>query len=384
MEEDYKKIIETLEPFMDQLNQIRKDYRIDKNIGFNIFTSISDIYYRENFHSDIIKNILDPNTEEIGNLEFIKTFLKILKLENSIDIKEIKISREKGHIDILIYDNRNAIIIENKINKAKDQPNQLARYFQYVKTNRQLNVIAIIYLRIDPNKKVDFNFDSEFKEYRDEIERKTKYINVIDISTSNTPQLIRDFFDQIILLKLNDLSKVYLEQYSNLLKHLGGSIMTSNVEKEIIKEIYSDKSKIAIVQDLVSIWNNKNKILGLLILDLIKKQYPDFLPHPDDENNTIIKKIDNDISIGIDKDLSYGFVYTNDRKKGIPSDKMNSLKNILNDEQFAINSKDVENNNYWVWRYFKIDDYIEDIQKIIERLIANVISLEEKYKNVFK
>ncbi len=384
MEEEYKKIIETLKPFMVRLNEIRKDYRLDENIGFNIFTSISDIYYRENFHSDILKNILDPNTEEIGNLEFIKIFLKILKLEDSLDLKEIKISREKGHIDILIYDNEKAIIIENKINKAKDQPNQLARYFQYVKTTRQLNVIAIIYLRIDPNKKVDFNFDSEFKEYIDEIKRKTIYINVIDIPNSITPQLVRDFFDQILSLKLNDLSNIYLSQYRNLLKHLGGSIMTSNVDKEIIKEIYSDKTKIDVVRNLVSIWNKKNEILGFLILDLIKEKYPDFLPHPDDENNTIIKKLDNDISIGIDKDLSYGFVYTNDRKKGIPSDKEASLKNILNEEEFANNSKDVQTNNYWVWRYFIIDDLLEDIQIITARLITNLNSLEKKYKNIFK
>ena len=160
--------------------------------------------------------------------------------------------------------------------------------------------------------------------------------------------------------------------------------MTSNVDKEIIKEIYSDKTKIDVVRNLVSIWNKKNEILGFLILDLIKEKYPDFLPHPDDENNTIIKKLDNDISIGIDKDLSYGFVYTNDRKKGIPSDKEASLKNILNEEEFANNSKDVQTNNYWVWRYFIIDDLLEDIQIITARLITNLNSLEKKYKNIFK
>lgn len=36
----------------------------DVDIGFNLFSIISELYYRENFHSDILKALIDPKIQE--------------------------------------------------------------------------------------------------------------------------------------------------------------------------------------------------------------------------------------------------------------------------------------------------------------------------------
>jgi len=59
------KILKTLDEFSEYICFVKektKEYNIGNNSNFNIFSSISDIYYRENLHSDIIKFILDPST----------------------------------------------------------------------------------------------------------------------------------------------------------------------------------------------------------------------------------------------------------------------------------------------------------------------------------
>jgi hypothetical protein len=46
---------------------------------FNIFSFISDTYRKENFHSDILATILNPNQPVIGNVKYLQTFLECLK-----------------------------------------------------------------------------------------------------------------------------------------------------------------------------------------------------------------------------------------------------------------------------------------------------------------
>jgi hypothetical protein len=91
-----------------------KEYDLELESSFNIFTSISDKYKWENLHSDIIRQILDPSAKGIGNPENIRLFIELLKnkkpdlkLEPSRKIKvEREKTREKRRIDILISDEK--------------------------------------------------------------------------------------------------------------------------------------------------------------------------------------------------------------------------------------------------------------------------------------
>ena len=118
---------------MGREKKLRVELGISFDNNFNIFTSIAEYYWYENLHSDILKNILDPFTPVIGNPEFLKCFLELIEIDpKTFNYQSASVKREAEKIDLLIYDEKSAIIIENKINFACDQPNQLPRYYEKI------------------------------------------------------------------------------------------------------------------------------------------------------------------------------------------------------------------------------------------------------------
>ena len=117
------RLLSSCAPWSAKKDEIAKEYRFDEALEFNFFTSISDFYYRENFHSDILKVILNPSTDLIGNKLYLDIFIDVLKEIKKADklkhfSEDVTVEREEGRIDILIYDSSKAIIVENKGNLA--------------------------------------------------------------------------------------------------------------------------------------------------------------------------------------------------------------------------------------------------------------------------
>lgn len=128
--------------------------------GFNLFALISDIYYRENMHSDILREILSPN----GNhgegdlylrlfLDFINSFCKVPQIDIHHYRHGAKAVREAGRRDITISTDKRAIIIENKINDAGDTANQIPTYYNQLKDDFEID--AIVYLTLSQTKEPD-------------------------------------------------------------------------------------------------------------------------------------------------------------------------------------------------------------------------------------
>lgn len=46
--------------------------------GFNVFLAISDVYYRENFHSDFMAMLLDPSSPHQEGSLFLQGFVEML------------------------------------------------------------------------------------------------------------------------------------------------------------------------------------------------------------------------------------------------------------------------------------------------------------------
>jgi hypothetical protein len=127
--------------------------RVD--LGFNAFALVSDIYYRENFHSDIMVAILDPRGAHGHGDRFLRLFLEFLRDRHHLDInpddyRNAQVVRESARIDVLIWDKTSgkAIIVENKINGAGDMDRQVARYLEEVEDVRHMTCDAIIYLTL--------------------------------------------------------------------------------------------------------------------------------------------------------------------------------------------------------------------------------------------
>ena len=114
-------------------NTFKEDY------PFNIFELISDTYYKENFHSDIIARLLEHET-------VLKYFLDFIDVDASKYLNnDYSVVREENNIDILIKTDTNCIIIENKLRWAKDMKEQLSRYYNDCLKNN-LEPDKVIYL----------------------------------------------------------------------------------------------------------------------------------------------------------------------------------------------------------------------------------------------
>jgi hypothetical protein len=365
-----------------------KEYNLELESSFNIFTSISDKYKREDLHSDIIKQILDPSTKGIGNPENIRLFIELLK-NKKLDLKlepsrKIKVEREKTHekrrIDILISDEKEkwAIIIEDKINNAVDQENQLACYFDNVK-KMGLHPEAIVYLTLTPEKKLDEKISITSHKKRKELRPLIIPISVIDKPENNS--FLDGFIKRCMEITKDDnvLAKVYYGQYYELLKFLGGNSMAMEFYEPTLKEIYSDKEKFKTFKMLVDLWNNKKDIIPRLIKDILKEN--GFRDYPN-ESDYVFKEFNSDISIGFSIDRSFGFVNTPGSKKidkttrnelALMWDNNKKLKNIF------VEDTPYTDDDYWVYKYI-------DINKIenFEDIVFNAHIFEELLKQTYR
>ena len=67
--------------YSEDKRKIYRDHDIDNTLRFNIFESISGKWWYENFHSDILFTILNPDTREIGRPYFVEEFVKFLGVD---------------------------------------------------------------------------------------------------------------------------------------------------------------------------------------------------------------------------------------------------------------------------------------------------------------
>jgi hypothetical protein len=369
--------------YIQKIQDFEKDYGIANISGFNIFSSISDKYHRENFHSDIIKMILDPKTEKIGSPKNIQIFVEMLKKANprleiniggNVIVEREAGRRETGFIDILLYDdNNNAIIIENKINNARDQDDQIGRYYKYATKDLKRNVNAIVYLTPTPDKKPDWEYVIKNDKQREKI--KELVIQIPAINKPNEISFSDDFIGKCEKHFENNIFKVYYSEYKELITHLGGEAVKKNCKMKMIKDIYKDREKLTSFNLVGSLWEERKKIIDEIIEEKLEGE--GFLEDPGDPR-IISLKLDGDVYLFYQPgELLFGF--TNETKK--ISKMKNDLKKILDDKilkDIFLKESDDSDESYV---YKKID--IDKID-ILDNIVFNVGKLkklcEEKYK----
>lgn len=227
------------------------------DIGFNLFTIISNTYHQENFHSDILKVFLESNSHNEGN-KYLYLFLEYLnELGSNINLSNYSnpiIFREKGKIDLLILDkiSNRGIIVENKINNAPDMHRQLPRYVEHLK-NKGLVCDSIVYISLNKIKMPATNGWS-----KDEIEFiKSKIVYSIAYYNSNK-DLYNGWIAKSEKITNNIDALLILRQYGALLKKLGGNIMN----KVIVEKFYEE---MLVVENFKTAQSIKS-MLGELIL----------------------------------------------------------------------------------------------------------------------
>lgn len=253
----------------------------DSTKTFSFFETVSDYYYRETFHSDILYALLNPETTEIGSITsktFLQSFLELIDVPFDSNAKYVVKKEEEanttdsnGRIDLSIVGNGYSIVIENKINNAAEQDNQLARYVESQRKRNPKNKICIVYLTLTPNKSQEPSIDCYSKEYLEIVnEIKQRKIPLYLWAASNTNKL-DGWLDKSLIDLLNDCiaeirqnaennsiartTSVFMEQYRNLLNRLGGEKMSSDEKRKVLEYLVDNKE---IFEQLFSIWNEKD------------------------------------------------------------------------------------------------------------------------------
>ncbi len=223
-------------------------------IGLNVFHLISDTYYKENFHSDILKEILDPNGLHKEGSKFLNYFLTFvnnqpkkfnLKIEN---YSTATVEREVGRIDISIKDenSKRAIIIENKINNAPDMVKQIPRYVTYLE-NQGYTIDLIVYLVLSGNKQPPTH--DWTKSQREEICPK-----ILPIAAYN--ETSQDLYNGWLVnceRQAQNVDTLFLiRQYNNLIAYLGGKNMNQPLMEEFLQNMLVEENfKTATALDLM-------------------------------------------------------------------------------------------------------------------------------------
>jgi hypothetical protein len=379
--------LETIKPLSNKLNKLRDDYGLQQDQKFNFFTLISDQYKKENLHSDILAALLDPKTE-IYNKQYLDVFLKLLKNINN-NISEINFSdnvsveretgtRELGRIDIFIYDDKYGVIIENKINHAPDQDDQLARYVDFAIRKQHKEILAVVY--IPPIDEVDKPlplqyYSKKYKKYIDEIEKKLVRLPVLEPSSKN--DIVHDFLDKIVNITADETARVFIKQYSNLLKGMGENIMANEFEKGLLRELLKTKESVAITADIVETYEKRMQLIGEIVAESLV------------EKNGFMKENDNDYYKLIGNDIYMCFaVYAKYCCLGLYSDEIKPnkdiFKEILNSGEFSTGFSDMieEWENNWVYKSIEFINEKISIKSIIDFITERFVMLEKKVKAV--
>jgi len=353
--DEYKIILDIIGDDSEKLKNIRETYGLLERETFNFFESI-DKYWKEDFHEIILTQILNPHTKEIGNIKYLHIFTKLIQtinnafnynFENDVVVENQVGDKEHGYIDILISNDNDAVIIESKINGAVDQDNQLARYYRYVKDILKKDILAIVYIRpIDDEYKMPplEDYTKEYKNYVEFIRKLLIPISIVD--SKNRIDLCHSFLDACCDNKLLDKASVYIKQYSELLKIMGGNKMIMNVEKELFKKLFGESENLMKTIDVGSIWDNRWLILGSIIQDDLVKEMK-FVP---DGDRYCYKKINDKLSLTFiyDPDSKkigdiyiFGFSYESINQK-TKKELMDLLNNIGFESVFSDKAEDID------------------------------------------
>ena len=132
--EDYRQLLEEYKKFEEKNNRKIESGEHDYNLMNALLKKTDEV----NLHSNFIYSMINPKGRHYCQHNFLELFLKTIEKDHLIaDISNAEVFKEKGKIDLLIKDNQNIIIIENKL-RAPDQMYQISRYIKYV-IDRYLN-----------------------------------------------------------------------------------------------------------------------------------------------------------------------------------------------------------------------------------------------------
>lgn len=158
--------LQTLSSLITDLQTRADEQEKATHANFNVFTTVLAAHDEVRLHTRFLHNMLSPEgSHDCGNL-FLRLFLQTLHevpaisdaegeitdVPEGIEQPDYRVRKEAstshGQIDLLLESAEYGIAIENKI-YANEQPQQLARYNQYLSGNYEPHQKLLIYLTLD-------------------------------------------------------------------------------------------------------------------------------------------------------------------------------------------------------------------------------------------
>lgn len=386
-------ITNELESYTPHLRERQKIIEKKSKEHFNIFSAISDVYKRENYNSDILRLILNPKTEDMGDSVYLKQFLLFIGLDEE-DIRKyfgkfesVEVLREKHRIDILIRNKKYAVIIESKINETIDQPNQLVRYYKRVTEDDKLTVLKVVYLTLIPQKKPCFDYDSEnktdgitkesFENYVDAIKERLLCIPAVSDKSQDKGKTLKDFLESCKNQATTELGRVVISQYSKLLEKTGGDVLMLEPEKKLIQEIYSSKKRINDALSFVEVWEKKDTIIAEIYREKFSDRHKDWIYDESDE--TFYKSFaDENLSLYYAPDYFYQLGFKSEKINQAKAKILKGLLNELSHEGLNIQYSDYEK----PWVYIDFEHHEEPIDEFFEKMMDTLDELIKATKNL--
>jgi len=122
---------------------------------------------KELLHSEIIAELLRPDGKHGCGDIFLREFMDDIHIDNlqQQDFSDVKVITESStetnrRIDILIVWGNKAIIVENKLNNAVDQPDQLKDYLRDTEAKGK-KVLKVVYIPLYAWKKTNENLSAD-------------------------------------------------------------------------------------------------------------------------------------------------------------------------------------------------------------------------------
>ncbi len=338
------------------------------------------LWANENAHSRILAELLKQNN--YNKYEILESFCNFLHTINpNFDKKPInpRITSEKERIDLLILDTDFAIIFENKIHGATDQPEQLARYIDKVKSQGiKENQIWVVYLTrygYDPEEQSWRNYKSDFTErffkisFREHIlqwleESVLPNCKIKDIYLKSTIEQYIDHLEGIFNLRKNQ-NKMNNELQNHIKQALELTSNPENDHKRLLAKLKDLQKVEGYINDMLQ---SAEKECWQRWLNQLKEDYPNYEPisYPYDQKYPKVgiileyKGIKFTALIEKETNIYYG-LGRHDASQKLESEIKTLLKPIL--EEFK------ETEWWYGWKYTSFENGYSRLKKLIDDVI---------------
>jgi hypothetical protein len=258
------------------LHKILQDFQVTKQlkkrVGFNLLTLSSYTSHLENFHSDVIAALLNPKGLHGEGHLFLDLLIDFLNQNHDTQIdkanfKNAIVEREKGRIDIWITDkvSKKAIIVENKINNAPDQKNQIERYHDFSANKKGYDVCCIIYLYLGGYKEAPKTENEAIK----------SLLKNIAAYNDKPIDLYNGWLLKSLTQNIHTDTYTFVYQYSKLIQHLSNNNMNMEA-KEAFYDFLSTNNAFETIQTIITLRNGLAEYRAQRFFDSVNGQYAPF------------------------------------------------------------------------------------------------------------